>query len=187
MATWSRATALLSMTSPLGGDVLIPTALAAHEAISQPFAFEVQAVSQHGVIEADTLLYQPACVTLHGQGGAVVRYFHGIVQSVSAEGTIRGETGAGSYERYRLVLVPRLWFLGQTVDCRVHQKLSVVDILQKMFSEVNLTDVSLPPPGATRDYTVQFNESDLHFATRLMEGFPSSFSNRAARRCSAMS
>jgi type VI secretion system secreted protein VgrG len=169
MATWSRDKALLTMTSPLGDDALIPIALAAQETISQPFMFEVRAVSQRGIIDADSLLYQPACVTLHGEDGAPVRHFHGIVQSVSAEGTARGETEAETYESYRLILVPRLWFLRQTVDCRVYQKLTVVGILQQLFGDVSLSDATLPPPGAEREYTVQFNESDLHFATRLME------------------
>ena len=38
-----------------------------------------------------------------------------------------------------------------------------------MFQDAGLTDLSGPPSSATREYTVQFNESDLHFATRLME------------------
>ncbi len=67
------------------------------------------------------------------------------------------------------MLVPRLWFLNQTVDCRVFQKKSAVDILTSLFSDAGFTDSTLPSAGATRDYTVQFNETDLAFATRLME------------------
>lgn len=168
MATWSRDKALLSMTSPLGEDVLIPISLSAHEFISQPFLFDVNAISQQGRIDADSILYQPACVILQAEGEPI-RHFHGIVRSITAEGSTRGETDAGDYEKYHLTLVPRLWFLSQTVDCRVYQKLTVVDILRKMFTDANLTDVTFPHPGAQREYTVQFNESDLHFATRLME------------------
>lgn len=166
---WSRDKALLTMTSPLGESALIPISLAAQEGISRPFQFDVQAVSQQGKIAADSLLYQPACVTLHDESASPIRHFHGIIQSVSAEGMVRGESTADAYQIYRLVLVPRLWFLSQTTDCRVYQKQTVVDILRKLFTEVNLTDVTLPPPGAQREYTVQFNETDLHFATRLME------------------
>jgi type VI secretion system secreted protein VgrG len=168
MADWSRATALMSMTSPLATDVLIPISLAAHEAISQPFQFDVVAVCQTGKIDPNSLLNNPACVVLQN-AGQPVRYFHGIVRSVAAEGTVRSADAVATFELYRLVLVPRLWFLGQTVDCRVYQNMSATQILQAMFQDAGLTDLSGPPSSATREYTVQFNESDLHFATRLME------------------
>ncbi len=168
MAVWSRNTAMLTMTSPLGADTLIPIRLDAQEAISQPFFFDVQAVCQTGVIDADSLLNQPVCVTLQANGAAV-RYFHGIVRSISAEGAVRGATATGDQELYRLMLVPRLWFLNQTVDCRVYQKQSAGDIIQAMFTDAGLTDLTGPPSSTARDYTVQFNETDLSFATRLME------------------
>ena len=167
MPTWSRATALLTMTSAAGADVLIPIHLSAREGISQTFVFEIDAVSQNGALNPDDLLFQPACVTLQASGSPV-RYFHGIVQHISSDGAARG-AAAGEYYAYRLVLVPKLWFLGQTMDSRVYQKKTAVDILQAMFTDMGVTDVTLPSPGATREYTVQFNESDLTFASRIME------------------
>lgn len=168
MATWSRDTALLRMSSPLGTDELIPISLSAHEAISQPFQFDVEAICQQGVVDADKLLYQPACVTLQ-TAGTPTRHFHGIIRHVSAEGAARGSSSATDTETYRITLVPTLWFLSQTVDCRVYQKKSAGDIIKALFQDISLTDFSGPPSSTEREYTVQFNESDLHFATRLME------------------
>jgi type VI secretion system secreted protein VgrG len=169
MATWSRDTSLLSMTSPLGQDALIPYDLSAREQISAPFQFEVRAFSQQGIIDPDKLLYQPVCVKLQQkEGDGVIRYFHGIVQSLSAEGGLTELRGANLHA-YRMTVVPKLWFLGQTVDCRVFQNKTTVAILTQMFNDAGLTDVTYPPSGSQREYTVQFNESDLHFATRLME------------------
>ena len=167
MAAWSPSTALLRMSSPLGGDQLIPISLVANEQISQPFTFDVHAICQLGVINTDDLLYQPCCVTLQSNG-VPIRYFHGIVQTISAEGEVRGQ-GVGEQQMYHIMLVPRLWFHAQTTDCRVYQKLTTVGILEKLCDEVNLTDRQFPPPGSEREYTVQFNESDLHFITRLLE------------------
>jgi type VI secretion system secreted protein VgrG len=167
MATWNRNNALMTMSSPLGDDQLIPVSLVANEQISQPFTFDVRAISQRGIIDADSLLYQPCCVTLQSDNRPL-RRFHGIVQTIRAEGADRGQA-AGEHQVYRLLLVPRLWFLGQTTDCRVYQKLTVVGILEKLFDAASLTDRQLPPPGSEREYSVQFNETDLHFATRLME------------------
>ena len=168
MATWTRTNALMSMTSALGADVLIPISLSAHEAISTPFQFNVEAVCQQGTVDANQLLNQPACVTLQANGQPV-RYFHGIVQSVSAGSPVRGAAAADSFTMYNIVLVPKLWFMSQTVDCRVYETKSAADILNAMFGDSGVTDLSGPPSASSRPYTVQFNESDLHFATRLME------------------
>ncbi len=169
MPSWSRSTALMAMTSPLGTDVLIPISLSAYEALSQPFNFDVVAVCQNGVIDPNQLLNNPACVILQDGSGSPIRYFHGIVRSVTDEGPVRSDAAVANYELYRLTLVPRLWFLGQTTDCRVYEMKSASDILSSMFSDASLTDLSGPPSSQTRQYSIQFNETDLHFATRLME------------------
>src|SRR5579872_1278565 len=116
MPAWSRSTASMAMTSPLGTDVLIPISLTAKEAISQPFQFEVVAVCQNGVIDPNALLNNPACVILQDETGSPIRYFHGIVRSVTDEGPVRSDTDVADFELYRLILVPRLWFLSQTTD-----------------------------------------------------------------------
>ena len=148
LLAWSRTKALLTMTSPLGEDVLIPTSLAAEEGLSQTFSFKVEAVSQNGSVDPDKLLNQPACVTLQ-TSGVPVRRFHGIVQAVSSHGSTRGSAN-DDYYIYRLTLVPRLWFLSQTVDCRVFQELSVPDILRAMFKDAGLVDFTLPEFSGVR-------------------------------------
>src|SRR5579859_1142379 len=113
---WVRDSATMSMTTPLGGDSLIPTKLVADEAISEPFRYDITAVSQVGVFDPDKLLNMAVCVTLRdtsGTAAAPVRYFHGIVQQVRPEGIVRGATAVDEFQLYALVVVPRLWFLGQ--------------------------------------------------------------------------
>ena len=155
MPSWSRADALLAITSLLGVDALIPTRLTAHEEISQPFSFEVEAVSQIGAVEPDTLLNQALCVILQASGKPV-RYFHGVVQGLRSLGKTRGETAA-EFFAYRLTLAPRLWFLNQTTDCRIFQKKSTSDILKKMFQEAGMSDFELRVTGSLspREYTIQ--------------------------------
>ena len=158
----------MTMSSPLGDDQLIPISLSANEQISQTFTFDIRAVSQKGVIDPDTLLYQPCCITLQADEKPV-RYFHGIAQSISAEGAVQGQD-ATDYHIYHITLVPRLWFLNQTVDCRVYQ-----EDIRRGYPKGNIPgrradrSQSDRRPASTREYTVQFNETDLHFATRLME------------------
>jgi type VI secretion system secreted protein VgrG len=168
MSNWSRASALLAMTSPLGPDALIPLSMSVQEAISQPFQCDVLVASQKGKIDPTQLLNNPVCVTIQ-QSGSPVRYFNGIVRHMSAEGTANAADGTDTYQIYKVIIVPRLWFLGQTMDCRVYEVKSAGDILKLIFQDAGLTDFSSLPASTSRPYTVQFNESDLHFATRLME------------------
>ena len=169
MPAWTRERALLRMTATgMTGDVLIPIMLSAQEAISQPFRFEVDAVHQTGQFDSNSVLNKPACVTLQAEGEPV-RYFHGVVQGVTAMGTARSESDPHDNQLYHFSIAPRLAFLEHTVDCRVYQNMSAGDIITAIFNDAGLTDVSGPPSSSSREYTVQFNESDLHFVTRLME------------------
>ena len=169
MADWVRDKALMFITSSLGADALIPTQMFADEGLSRTFRFEITAVSQLGIFDPTQLLNKPLCVTLQDTNGPI-RYFHGIVQQIRPTGVQRGLTAVDEFQLYALTVVPRLWFLGQTVDCRVYQNKSVKDILTAMFQDSGLTDFSFAvSSSAARPYTVQFNESDYTFALRLME------------------
>ena len=165
MARFDRSHSILQLTSPLGDDVLIPTAVSGHEAISQPFSYRVQIISEQANISPDSLLHMPGCIILR-RDAEPARYFHGIFQEFAAAGQARPDLFA-----YHAVLVPQFWLLSQTVDCRVFQEMTVRDILQQMFDDANVTpvDFRLYSQPQKRHYTVQFNETDLQFATRLLE------------------
>ncbi len=155
---------LLTMTSPLADGVLQPVALRASEAISAPFAFWVQMVSDTPDIDPNTMLYQPACVSLHRTLSGD-RHFHGIVRSFTF-----GERRNGT-NYYEAELVPSWWFASQTTDCRVFHSKSPVDIIKMLFSENGVLDVrySLQGTSPARDFVLQYNETDFNFAARLME------------------
>lgn len=112
------------------------------------------------------MLFKPACVALRGSDGQVARRFHGLVSAFAPEGAAERGLAACS-----MTIVPRLWFLDQTSDCRVYQNLTVADIIRRMLDDGGVTrrDSRLYGPRAKREYTAQFNETDLQFATRLIE------------------
>ncbi len=165
MARFDRSHSILQMTSVAGDDVLVPTAVSGHEAISQPFSYRVQMISEQENIQPDTLLHTPACIILR-RDTETARYFHGVIQEFAAAGQARPDLYA-----YHAVLVPQFWFLSQTIDCRVFQEMTVRQILQQMFDDASVSPVDFRLSGAPpkHHYTVQFNETDLQFATRLME------------------
>jgi type VI secretion system secreted protein VgrG len=96
-------------------------------------------------------------------GGA--RHFHGFVSHFSQGGRL------GRYAVYKMRAVPWLWFLTRTADCKIFQNKSARDIIKEVFREHGYTDFkdSLTKTYRTREYCVQYRESDYAFVQRLME------------------
>ncbi|HTZ72063.1 MAG TPA: type VI secretion system tip protein TssI/VgrG [Acetobacteraceae bacterium] len=155
---------LLSLTTPLGAGVLQPISFQADEALSAPFAVEVEAVSDQSNIDPTGILYKQVSLSVYRTTGGT-RIFNGMVRAFSAAGLPQ----RGKY-LYRLSIVPKLWFMGQTSDCRIFQQQTVGDIIQTVCGEAGQT-VQLKVFGtqSPQEYVTQYNETDLHFLTRLME------------------
>ncbi len=163
---------LLLLTSPLGDDTLPfqeatlhAIALSAVERLSAPFEIELSVVSTDKAIDPNELLYQPVCVTVRRVHG-IDRFFHGIVRRVDAVGFAQ----RARFE-YRLNVVPRMWFMAQTLDCRIFQQKTAVEIMQTLFAEHDVTQVDYRIFGAQplREYTTQYNETNLDFVHRLLQ------------------
>jgi type VI secretion system secreted protein VgrG len=161
----TRARAFLSMTTSLGPDKLIPTRLRAEEAISAPFLFRVEMVSKDAKIRPDDLLNTAVCLTLRGSEG-VIRRFHGVVRRFHSAGPT-----ARNHWVYSAEIVPRLWFLQQTEDCRTFEQKTAGEIIKELFQDASLVDYEfrVGQEPARREYTVQYNETDFALASRLME------------------
>ena len=74
----------------------------------------------------------------------------------------------------RLVAVPALWTLGLRRDTRIFQEMTVPDILSAVFDEAlgpygREVRKELDATYPRREYCVQYQETDLDFAHRLME------------------
>ena len=155
---------LLSLTSSAGAGVLVPTRLAATEAISALFRFDIDARAA-ATIDPLSMLNQPACLALNN-GGVTTRYFHGVVAEF-------GPTAPpGPLDTpYRFTLVPRLAAGALQQDCRLFFNVAADDILRTLFGELGVTDTDfrLSETAPPRVSTAQYNETALHFATRLME------------------
>lgn len=165
MSGYARSEAFMSMTSPLGQDVLIPVRLSAEEAISGLFSFSVEVVSEQARIDPNRLLNQTVCVILR-RPNQPTRYFNGIVRRFAAVGTsFRGLYG------YRLEIGPLLWLLSQIEDCRVFQNKSALDIVEEVLAGAGITNYELRVYGdrPTREYTIQYDEANLRFILRLLQ------------------
>ncbi|HBX57788.1 MAG TPA: type VI secretion system tip protein VgrG [Pseudomonas sp.] len=134
------------------------------EAISQPFAFELELVSERPDLDLESLLHQSAFLALSPAGSGI----HGLIYRVA-----QGESGK-RLTRYHVTLRPQLAYLAHRSNQRIFQHLTVPQIIARVLEEhgiqANAYRFQLGPlVYPERDYCVQYDESDLHFVQRLCE------------------
>jgi type VI secretion system secreted protein VgrG len=162
MPTYTQANRPLTIKTPLGQDVLLPTRFRGCETISQLFDFRVHLLTEAAnEIQFDQILGQNVTVELR-LNNQEKRYFNGLVKRFSQGG--RDET----FVHFRAEIVPQLWLLTKKVRSRIFQHLSVPDILRQLFAGLDVT-YELSATYYQRDYCVQYRETDFNFASRLME------------------
>ncbi|SFI09764.1 type VI secretion system secreted protein VgrG [Pseudomonas guineae] len=134
------------------------------EAISQPYRFEVELISEQPELDLQSLLHQPAFLAFSPDGLGI----HGLIYQVA-----QGEAGK-RLTRYTLSIVPQLSYLALRTNQRIFQHLTVPQIVAQVLQEhgiqANAYQFQLGPTVyPERDYCVQYDESDLHFVQRLCE------------------
>jgi type VI secretion system secreted protein VgrG len=160
----SAAIDFLSITTPLPATSFAVSSLSGEERLSRPYSYTVALHSGTALLDPNSLLDQAVTVTL-GDPSRAGRYISGIVRAVR-----QLPHSSGSLWRYQLTIVPKLWFLGQTQDCRFFQQMTVPAIVEAILGKFSVTYSSkLQGTYTARDYAVQFNESYLHFLQRLLE------------------
>ena len=162
----SQANRPLRATTPLGEDVLVALSLVGEEEVSRPFLFTVDFTSTNQSVTAASLLGKP--ITLHIPfGDGEERAVHGLVRRFSTFGRDRSDNQA----HYQVEVVPALWFMSLSTNCRTFEDQSALDIVEKVCKEAGVTNVKRrvtgPPPPLP--YVVQYRETDLAFVSRLLE------------------
>ncbi|HSX87936.1 MAG TPA: type VI secretion system tip protein TssI/VgrG [Pseudomonas sp.] len=133
------------------------------EAISQPFAFELELVSERPDLDLESLLHQSAFLALSQTGNGI----HGQIYRIA-----QGESGK-RLTRYHVTLRPQLAYLAHRTNQRIFQHLTVEKIIGQVLEEhgiqANAYQFQLGSIYPEREYCVQYDESDLHFVQRLCE------------------
>lgn len=162
---------LMAVSTPLGKDAVLLETLDGTEALSEPFSFELGLLAPPGEVKFEALLGQPVTIrldTTSDPAARVTRYVHGIVSRLAQGEEVREALGPVTFVRYRAEVVPKLWLLGRRARTRTFQQVSVPDILKKVFADLD-TQFDLQGTYEKRDYCTQYRETDLAFASRLME------------------
>jgi type VI secretion system secreted protein VgrG len=160
----SQGTRSISVNTTLGPDVLLLASMTAAERLSAPFEYELALLSEKIDIGADDLLGTPATVALQLPSGGR-RFFNGYISRFSQVGF------QGTFALYRANMVPWLWFLSRSANCRSFQDKTAPDIIKQIFRDHGFTDFEERLSGTYRPlpYCVQYRETDLSFVSRLLE------------------
>ncbi len=166
---YTQENRFLAVNTPLGQDELLLTGFAGGEGISDLFAFELKMISERHDISFKDIIGKNVSVSIMLADGRK-RYFNGLISSFSQAGGDKADSDT-LFSYYTATMMPWFWLLTRTADSRIFQKLSVPDIVEKIFSEYGFTDHSLRLQGSyePREYAVQYRETDFNFISRLLE------------------
>jgi len=159
----------ITTTSPLDSQAkFLVRQVSGEERLGQVFTYELELLSPQPGLDASQIVGKTATVSMD-QGTGQTRYLNGVIQRFKMLEVVGDQT------RYRMTLVPWLWFLSLFADCRIFYKdKSVPDILKQIFDDskyanIHYDDKRLKGEHPKREYTVQYRETDFNFVSRLME------------------
>lgn len=157
---------LIRLESLLGGERLLVAEFSGTEHLSELYHFHLRLMSGQSIVAFDEIVGQPVRLVVSHETGDE-RYLGGYCSSFRYE----GYDAAQELYFYELEMVPWLWFLTRTRDCRIFQDKSVMDIIEEIFGEFGFSkyesQVNEDPPART--YVVQYNETAYDFIARLLE------------------
>ena len=155
---------ILSVTTPLGTDVLLLDNFQGTEAISQLFKFQLTMRATSATLDPSKIVGENVTVKVAPTGDAPIRYFHGMVSRFMHAG------GNTAFTFYTGEVVPTLWLLTLSRDRKIYQAKSASDIIKAVLGEFSISfESKLTGTYKARDYCVQYDETALEFISRLME------------------
>jgi len=154
----------LAIATPLGEDVLLITSMSGTEQLGRPFRFDLELASEDDQIKAEDIVGQNITIRLN-LPGEDHRYFNGFVSRFTQ---LRPQGGLACYQA---TMVPWLWFLTRSADCRIFQEKKIPEIIEQVFADHGFSDYECSLHGSDRvwEYCVQYRETYFNFVSRLME------------------
>lgn len=157
----------LSVKTPIDekGDKLILTSFTGHEGLSDLFNFRLEFVSRKNTVNFDDIVGQRIAFSVLLADESTPRWFNGHVSRFSQL------PNQGRLARYQADVVPWMWFLTRTADCRIFQQMTVPDIVRTIFEEYgfHFYEMRLQREYRKWEYSVQYRESAFNYISRLMQ------------------
>ncbi len=160
----SQSNKFVEVIPPSGADALLLKTFSGTEQLSRLFQFDLELIGEDSAVKFEDVIGQKAAVRLDLADGGK-RWFHGVISRFAQTHS------EGRHSTYRATLVPWLWFLTRTSDCRIFQNKPVPDIIKEVFAGHGFSDFELRLSGSYQpwEYCVQYRETDFNFVCRMME------------------
>ena len=154
----------IQVFTPLKENTLLFYQMHGSEKLSDPFLYHLELLSENATINPEALLGETITIGLALDDNKW-RYFNGFVCRFGQYGN------QGGYHHYRAEVRPWLWFLTRASNCRIFQNQTAPDIIKQVFRDQGFSDFEskLNASYSSREYCVQYRETDFNFVSRLME------------------
>jgi len=158
----------ISISTPLGKDVLLLRSFKFHDALCRPFEMEMELQSTQDDINFDDIVGQNVTVTIN-LPNYQKRYVNGFIAEFEQTGYSEGTTY--DLANYRAVMVPWVWMLSRSANSKIHKNKTAIQIIDGVASAHGFTAITDRTTAnyPVLDFCVQYDETDLNFITRLME------------------
>jgi len=157
----------LALGTPLGDDVLLLKRFNGTERLGRLFEYDLELLSEVGDIPLEEVTGQNVTIRVQWSTEDQPRYINGYVSRFALARPL------GKTTEYRATVVPWLWFLTRTSDCRIFQNLTVPEIIRQVLAdngfESDIEDRLQHEVYRKWDYCVQYGETDFDFISRLIE------------------
>ncbi|MBV8114384.1 MAG: type VI secretion system tip protein VgrG, partial [Silvibacterium sp.] len=165
MSAYLQDKRILTFTTPLGANVLLPEYLAGMEGISELFFYQLVVVATTDkTIDPKKIVGQKVTVAIQADDSGTMRYINGFVSGFEING------GDEEFNNYRVYIVPNLWVLTLNKNTRVFQDMTVVDVIKQVLSTYKISPADETSNTYPKlEYCTQYRETDFAFISRLME------------------
>lgn len=168
MVAFQQDKRLLAINTPLGTNAVLLVHFAGTETMSRLFSYQLDVISPKGDLAPNAIVGKNVTWVVQHQHSQP-RYFNGFVSRFSSGGKALHDLYA-----YRLEVVPWLWFLTRTTNCRIYPPNKTGDeVVEKVFTDAGFKDFKFDlvksPPFRKREYCVQYRETAFNFVSRILE------------------
>ena len=162
----SQENRLLRLSASFIDESCVVIDLQGSESLSRPFQFDIRFQSENRNLASPDVIGQKVSVEIHEQGDPVPVYLHGRVSRLTLL-----DVSENDVRVYGISLVPGLWFLSQASANRIFENKTSVEIAQdviRVYGNFCPLQVKTANTYLSREYCVQFEESDLDFVQRIL-------------------
>jgi type VI secretion system secreted protein VgrG len=166
MPSYTQDDRPIAVETPLGKDKLLLESVSGTEELSRLFRFDLDLLSPEDSIDPKKIVGKQVSFRIN-RADESPRWFSGWVSRFTWVGRDERLT------RWRAEVVPSLWFLTRTSDCKAwaEKKKKIPEIVEEVLGDHSRVTFKKSLQGEYKpwDYCVQYRETDFNFVSRLLE------------------